>query len=177
MDGRWLTALTPPPHVVMHGGAFQFERGALHAHGSCGIFLRMQSTSENKQLVRRYVEAFNRCDSEALRALFAPDAQIQGVLGWADIDRAVAVWKELHDAFAIELSVDEIAAEGDSVAARYTERGRFRGPFRGQPPTGKAYELLAMEWFIVRDGKIHRRWGARDSASQARQIGLPLGQG
>jgi predicted ester cyclase len=55
---------------------------------------------------------------------------------------------------------------------RYTERGTFTGPFRGQTPTGKSYELVAMEWFVVRDGRIHRRWGARDSAAQARQIGL-----
>jgi hypothetical protein len=31
-----------------------------------------------------------------------------------------------------------------------------------------------MEWFVLRDGRIHRRWGARDAASQARQIGLSL---
>jgi hypothetical protein len=29
-----------------------------------------------------------------------------------------------------------------------------------------------MEWFEVRDGQIVRRWGARDHASQARQIGM-----
>jgi len=32
--------------------------------------------------------------------------------------------------------------------------------------------LVAIEWFEVRDGKIRRRWGARDSASQARQLGM-----
>ncbi len=31
-----------------------------------------------------------------------------------------------------------------------------------------------MEWFALRDGKIERRWGARDHAAQARQMGLPL---
>jgi hypothetical protein len=30
-----------------------------------------------------------------------------------------------------------------------------------------------MEWFEVRDGLIQRRWGARDSASINRQMGLP----
>jgi hypothetical protein len=29
-----------------------------------------------------------------------------------------------------------------------------------------------MEWFIVRGGKIHRRWGARGSAAHSPQIGL-----
>jgi predicted ester cyclase len=31
-----------------------------------------------------------------------------------------------------------------------------------------------MEWFEIEDGKITRRWGARDSASQQRQLGIPL---
>jgi predicted ester cyclase len=60
------------------------------------------------------------------------------------------------------------------VAVRYVERGTFQGPFMGKAPTGTSYELVAMEWFIVRDGKIQQRWGARDHASQARQIGMPL---
>jgi predicted ester cyclase len=29
-----------------------------------------------------------------------------------------------------------------------------------------------MEWFEIEQGKIKRRWGARDAASQARQLGL-----
>ena len=135
----------------------------------------MGPESANTELVRKYVQAFNQGDSAALRGLFAADAQVHGVLGFFDIERALGVWKELHDAFAIELTIDALAAEGESVAARYTERGTFRGSFRGNPPTGQSYELVAMEWFHVRDGRIHRRWGARDAASQARQIGLPLG--
>lgn len=126
----------------------------------------------NKQVVRRYVEAFNRGDNDALRALFVDDAVIHGVLGWAPIDEAIPIWRELHSAFAIELTIEDMSAERDVVAVRYTERGRFVGPFRGRQPTGKPYELIAMEWFEFKDGKIRRRWGARDSASQARQIGM-----
>lgn len=58
---------------------------------------------------------------------------------------------------------------------RYTERGTFRNEFLGNQTTGESYERVAMEWFVLCDGKIHRRWGAHDGASQARQIGLPLG--
>jgi|ERR1044071_2851869 predicted ester cyclase len=98
----------------------------------------------NKNIVRRYVEAFNRGDVETLQnEVFAPDAVVQG-------------------------------AEGDTVAARYTERGTFVGPFRGNQPTGKSFELVAMEFFEIREGKIVRRWGVRDHASQMRQIGMPM---
>lgn len=135
----------------------------------------MNTPESNKQTVLQYVEAFNRGDLEALRQLFASDAVVQGVLGWGPMDEVIPIWKELHDAFAIELTVEAIIAEGDAVAVRYTERGEFRAPFRGNAPTGKRFELVAMEWFILSNGKIARRWGARDSASQARQTGL--GQG
>ncbi len=134
------------------------------------------STQEsNKEVVGRYIEAFNRGDMEELRQIFAHDALIYGVLGWGGLDEVVPIWEQLHQGFAMELTAEQMIAEGDVVAVRYTERGTFQGSFMGNQPTGKSFELVAMEWFISRDGKIHRRWGARDSASQARQIGLPLG--
>src|SRR2546430_1259553 len=132
----------------------------------------MTTTESNKQVVRQYVLAFNRGDTDTLRQLFTADAIIQGVLGWAGLEEVIPIWRELHDAFAIELTIEDLAAEGDSVAARSLEQGKFIAPFRGRPPTGKSYELVAMEWFILHEGKIARRWGARDSASQARQIGM-----
>jgi steroid delta-isomerase-like uncharacterized protein len=135
----------------------------------------MTTLESNKQVVLKYVEAFNRGDLEALQELFTPDALIQGVLGWGELAMAMPIWKELHEAFAINLTVEEIIAEGDTVAVRYTERGTFVGSFRGQEPTGKSFELVAMEWFTLLEGKIHRRWGARDAASQSRQIGMKLG--
>lgn len=130
------------------------------------------SQEENKKIVLEYVEAFNRADADALRRLFTEDAEIHGVLGWGAIDAAIPVWQELHAAFNLSLRVEAIISEGDTVAVRYTERGTSVGSFRGSPVTGKSYEIAAMEWFVVKDGKIHRRWGARDSAAQTKQMGL-----
>ena len=134
----------------------------------------MTTTEANKSVVRRYVDAFNRGDVGTLRELFAPEAVIQGVLKKGQMDEILPIWKELHDGLATHLEIEEIVAEGDLVAARYTERGTFQGTFLGSQLTGRSAELVAMEWFVVRAGRIHRRWGARDAASQARQIGLPL---
>ena len=133
----------------------------------------MNTPNDNKQVVQAYVEAFNRGDMDALSTLFADDALIYGVLGWGAMKDAIPVWQELHAAFTIQLEVQEILAEGDKVAVRYMERGKSVGSFRGSPVTGKDYEIVAMEHFVVQDGKIHRRWGARDSAAQNRQMGLP----
>jgi steroid delta-isomerase-like uncharacterized protein len=129
----------------------------------------------NKSVVMEYVEAFNRGDMEALQRLFTPDALVYGVLGWGGLEQVVPIWRELHEAFSIKLQVEALIAEGDTVAVRYIERGTSVGTFRGQPPTGQSFEVVAMEWFIFQDGKIHRRWGARDSGAQSRQMGLSVG--
>jgi steroid delta-isomerase-like uncharacterized protein len=134
----------------------------------------MEKQEAAKAVVRKYVDAMNRGDFDTLRVLFAPEAVIQGVLGKGLMDRVIPVWTQLHEGLSMNLTIEEMIAEGELVAVRYTERGTFNGPFMGHEPTGKSYEMVAMEWFVVRDGKIHQRWGARDSASQARQIGLPL---
>jgi steroid delta-isomerase-like uncharacterized protein len=129
----------------------------------------------NKQIVHDYVEAFNRGDLEALIALFTPDALIYGVLGWGGLNQVVPIWQEIKAAFAIQLQIESIIAEDDIVAVRYVEGGTSVGSFRGGPVTGKSFEVVAIEWFVIKDGKIHRRWGARDNAAQLRQMGLPLG--
>lgn len=74
----------------------------------------------------------------------------------------------------MHLSIQGLVAEGNVVAARYVETGTFRAAAFGNEPTGKSYELVAMEWFEIDNGRIKRRWGARDAASQARQLGISL---
>jgi len=128
----------------------------------------------NKHLVLRYVAAFNSADFETLRQVFAAEAVIQGILGQGGLEVVMPIWKELHQAFAPRLTVQEIVAEGDSVAVRFTERGTFQNVFRQQAPTGKSYELVALEWFLLRDGKIKQRWAARDAVALAHQVGLKL---
>jgi steroid delta-isomerase-like uncharacterized protein len=131
------------------------------------------SAERNKQIVLDYVDAFNGGDLDALMQLFAPDALVYGVLGWGNLDQVVPIWREIKDAFAIQLQVESVITENDIVAVRYVERGTSVGSFRGGPITGKSFEVVAMEWFIIKDEKIQRRWGARDNAAQMRQMGLP----
>jgi steroid delta-isomerase-like uncharacterized protein len=129
---------------------------------------------QSKAVVRCYVDAFNRGDLQALKALLADDAAIQGVMGHGLFEKVEPIWRQLIDGYGMQLAVQALVAEGGVVAARYIERGRFKAPAFGHQPTGKSYELVAMEWFEIENGKIKRRWGARDSAAQARQLGIPL---
>jgi len=125
-----------------------------------------------KDVVLAYVEAFNRGDLDGLCDLFTPDALVWGVLGWGTIEKVRPIWRELIEGLRIQLQVDDIVAEGNKVAVRYTERGTSVRAFRGMGPTGRSYEITAMEWFEVEGDRIRRRWGARDSANQNRQLGF-----
>lgn len=131
-------------------------------------------SDENKRVVLEYVEAFNRGDLDALCQTFSPGALVYGVLGWGEVEKVKPIWHDLLRCFNINLQVESIIAEGDVVAVRYVERGKSVGSFRGGPITGQNYEVVAMEWFVVKDGRIDRRWGARDSAAMFKQMGLPL---
>ena len=123
-------------------------------------------------LLRAYVDAFNAGDVVALRALFTDDAQVSGALGWGSVDAVVPVWQQLYAAFAFQLELEAVVSEGDALVARFLERGTSVGPFRGQAPTGRSSAVVAIEWFMVRAGRIERRWGVRDSAAHFRQMGL-----
>ncbi len=131
------------------------------------------TTLTPKDTVRAYVDAFNAGDWARMRELFTPDGEVMGVLGSVPIEGAFPIWQELHAGTTTRLEVLALAEEGGSVVARLRERGHFVGPFRGLSdlqPTGGRYELVAMEWFEFRDGRIAKRWGARDSASMRTQV-------
>ncbi len=134
----------------------------------------MPKEVDPKEVVRQYVAAFNRGDLDALRELLAEDAEIQGVLGQGQFEKIAPIWRQLIDGYGMQLDIQGLVAEGNVVAARYRETGTFRAPAFGNEPTGRSYELIAMEWFEIENGRIKRRWGARDAASQARQLGIPL---
>ena len=139
-----------------------------------GTAVIMSIEEEAKQVVRQYVEAFNRGDLNELKSLLAEDAEIQGVFGKGVFEKIEPIWRQLIEGYGMQLKIEGLVAEGNVVAARYIESGTFRAPAFGNQPTGKSYQLVAMEWFEIDSGKIKHRWGARDAASQARQLGIPI---
>jgi hypothetical protein len=109
----------------------------------------MSAAYTNKRVVTDYVGAFNTRNYDKLRRLFARHAIIYGVPGKGGLEAVMPIWKELHSGLDVQLHVDEMVAEGDAVAVRYTERGRFVG-FLSRPCAHRA---------IVRnrgDGMVHR---------------------
>src|SRR5919204_5209759 len=101
------------------------------------------SIEENKALVRRFYEAWNKGKLAALTAideLFAPDYVFHGNGVFPDMDRAglkqmaPAGWTAFPD---LHYTLEDLIAEWDKVVHRFTFRGTHQGDFMGVPPTGK----------------------------------------
>ena len=70
---------------------------------------------------------------------------------------------EVRTAFPdVRVTVEDMIAEGDRVAARVTMRGTHLGEFEGIAPTGKRVEVRAMDMYRITDGKIVEHWGHGD---------------
>ena len=58
-----------------------------------------------------------------------------------------------------QMVIEQVIAEGDTVAMRGTFRGTQTGQFQGIPPTGKAVTVPAQDMYRLADGKIVEHWG------------------
>jgi predicted ester cyclase len=114
------------------------------------------STDLNKALVRRlYDEFLNAGKLDLLDQLVSPDyvgaGGQRGPAGFAEPIVALrAAFPDLH------YTSDEIVAEGDRVAVRWTWRGTFTNTFRRYAPTGKAMTSTGLAIFQLTDGKVVR---------------------
>ena len=76
----------------------------------------------------------------------------------------------------IQWTLDEMIAEGDRVAARFTMRGTHQGTFFGVPPTGKKIAVTAMNFYRLSGGQFIEERGQPDLLALMQQIGaIPSG--
>jgi steroid delta-isomerase-like uncharacterized protein len=63
--------------------------------------------------------------------------------------------KEYREAFPdLTCTIEELIAEGDKVAYRWTMRGTHQGEIEGIAPTGRAVEVSGITIVRLEDGKI-----------------------
>jgi steroid delta-isomerase-like uncharacterized protein len=130
--------------------------------------IEQRTTQEaNKALIRRvFEEVIPAGDHAAMRELMAPDfldhdplpGQPPGAAGGA------YVVTTMHGANPdLRFTIDDLVAEGDRVAVRWTLRGTNSGPLLGRPATGRPVELAAIVIFRIADGRIRRALGGLEA--------------
>jgi len=132
--------------------------------------------SDSKELLQKWIDAFNSKDIEAVMNCYAEDAvnfQVaagESARGHAQIRRdTLAFFKGFPDSWA---TVENLLADADWAAWEWLGGGTFTGEFYGASPTGKSYELRGCGFFRFKDGKIVYQRGYWDKLTWFSQVGL-----
>ena len=73
----------------------------------------------------------------------------------------------------IHFTVDNILAEGDDVAVKYTFRGTHRGRFGELEPTGRTIDISGVLIARLRDSRIETAFSAFDTTEMLSQLAPP----
>lgn len=132
--------------------------------------------ADNKDLVRNFVEeVFNRRNVAAIDEFVAAD-QIDHTLppnlppNTTGTKQGIAMFLRAFP--DVHSSLDDVIAEGDRVAVRYTSQGTQRGVFGGLPPTGRQVTVPSYLVARIANGKIVEMWGLDDRLGMLQQLGV-----
>jgi predicted ester cyclase len=122
------------------------------------------SVEENKALVRREQdELWNQTGNlEAAEELFAPEQAEAAKQEASDFRRGFP---------DVVSTIEDLVAEGDRVAARWSARATHQGEYVGVPPTGKEVEFTGISVYRIEGGRIAESWTVEDDLGLMRQIG------
>lgn len=132
-------------------------------------------SGQNKEVVRRYVEAiYNQGDldqaAELVTADYVNHAGFQTVEGVQGLQAFAGMLRTAFPDFH-EVLEDQIEA-GDKEVHRYTITGTHQGEFLGIPATGKKISVSGITIARLRDGKIAEEWSQVDMLSVMQKLGL-----
>jgi steroid delta-isomerase-like uncharacterized protein len=135
--------------------------------------------ASNKATVRRFCDVMNSGDAELISRtideIVERDALIRTPLPLeaTGAQKLKEVFARLHRAFPdLQITVEDLIAEGDKVVGRNSVTGTHRGEYMGLPPTGKSVTYDEIFIFRFADGRIAETWVVVDVVSQMRQLGV-----
>ncbi len=133
------------------------------------------SAEENKAIVRQFWGVWEEGNIDLVDELLAPDyinhtpASPDQPTGPEGVKGVVAMFRSaIPD---LRVVVEDMIAEGDKVAVRYTLEGTHEGELFGIPPTGQRLSIKSMSVERVSDGKIREHWRVTDSLDMMQQLG------
>ena len=135
------------------------------------------SATDPIDVVRRYLDAANAGDLEALAALQAPGFVHHSGAGDLDADGVRQGLTYYRTAFP-DLVYD--AAEmwtvdgGSAVVARWTMRGTHRGPFNGAAPTGRTFASDGLSLHRITGDRIAEDWEYGDDVGVLQSLGFTV---
>jgi steroid delta-isomerase-like uncharacterized protein len=133
------------------------------------------SEENNKTLARSsWEEIVNKHNPEAIDEFYAPDfvwhEPDQDIQGYEQAKQFVSMY---FGAFPdINVTVEDVIAEGEKAVTRWTMRGTHRGELMGIAPTDKQIELKGITIHRIEGGKIVEEWERYDNLGVMQQLGV-----
>ena len=134
------------------------------------------SLEENKAIIRRLIDAFNKHNVALLDDLMAPDffdnnLQLRGLDNFKKFETMFI--KGFPD---YSETIEDIIAEGDKVCVYLKVTGTHTGDWNlfgtTLPPTGKKITYSVINIWRIVDGKVTERKSVRDMLDFLKKIGL-----
>ncbi len=129
--------------------------------------------SENAAAIEQAVEQMNSGNVEGYLELYSDNLTLHGyppgVEGKEGATAFYTAFRKGIDPF--HLTVDDMIEDGDTLAGRFTIRGKHADELMGVPATGNDIEISGQSFFRFEDGRVVERWQALDAVPLLTQIG------
>jgi steroid delta-isomerase-like uncharacterized protein len=134
-------------------------------------------SEQNKAVVRRTIEElWNKGNLQLVNELFSPnyahrDASTPDVGRGPDSEKKrVTLYR---NAFPdLRLTVEDLIADGETVAARWSCHGTHKGELDGILPTGKQFTITGVTITRFENGKMVEGWVNWDALGMMQQLGV-----
>jgi steroid delta-isomerase-like uncharacterized protein len=132
-------------------------------------------SEQNKETARRFLEAFQSGDVDALDDIVAENAVDHDPYnphaneGLEGAKKTVQMYRTAFP--DLEFSIEFQLAEGDMVATRWIGTGTHEGELMGMQPTGKKSSVTGIAIDRIQDGKIVESWNNWDTLGMMQNIG------
>ncbi len=132
---------------------------------------------QNKALVLRVYEEFDKKNFDILDELATPDISLIGLQTFesktiAEVKPILSMWYEAFPDYTS--TIEEVIAKGDKVAVRLTFSGTHEGEFFGFPASGNTMKYGGIHMWEVKDGKLTGWWAQEDILWLMMQLGFEL---
>jgi steroid delta-isomerase-like uncharacterized protein len=131
----------------------------------------------NKTVARRfYDEVWNQKKLDQLDDLLTQDYIWHEPSTISDLQGIQRAKKFLSDYFIAfpdyRVEINDMIAEADKVAVRWTGYGTHQGPLKGIPATGKSIMIPGISIFRMSQGKCSEYWTSLDNFLLLSELGI-----
>jgi steroid delta-isomerase-like uncharacterized protein len=133
----------------------------------------MPSTTENKEIARRFIEeCWNHGDKAAMRDLIADKCRYHDPV-FPGVDNVEQHITSCRSAFPdLRFTIEDMIGERNEVVVHWTVRGTHKGPFLGVQPTNRACTVSGTSISRMEGGKLVEQWADWNVMTLMEQLGV-----